>query len=84
MVTENTPTKEEILEALSKSGINNLEELIEVLMPETGGYKAFDWSQLAEETDWPFKLGPWSFTLNLPDSAITGDLDHVETPHDIA
>ena len=83
MVTENTPSKEEILEALSKNGINNLEELIEVLLPETGGYRAFDWSQLAEETNWPFKLGPRSFTL--PDQAITGDLDvPTPAPDDIA
>jgi len=83
MVTENTPTKEEILEALGKNGINNLEELIDVLMPETSAYKAFDWNQLAEETNWPFKLGPRSFTL--PDSAITGDLEMpTPPPADIA
>jgi hypothetical protein len=83
MATEKAPTRDEIMEELSKKGINNLVELLDALMPdETGGYKAFDWPQLAEETF--FKLGPRSFTLTFPDSAITGDPDHVDTPHDIA
>ena len=44
MATNKTPTKAEFLEALSKKGINSLEDLIEAVMPEpdepdeTGGY----------------------------------------------
>jgi hypothetical protein len=39
MATENkAPTKAEILEALSKKGINTLEELVDTIMPETGGF----------------------------------------------
>ena len=38
MATDKAPTKAEFLEALNKKGINNLEELVDALMPETGGY----------------------------------------------
>ena len=41
MATNKAPTKAEFLEALSKKGINSLEDLIEAVMPEpdeTGGY----------------------------------------------
>ena len=38
MATDKVPTKAEFLEALSKKGIHNLEDLIDVIMPETGGY----------------------------------------------
>ena len=41
MAAEKVLTKEQILEALKKNGINNLEEFIDTLMPnETGGYSA--------------------------------------------
>ena len=34
------PTKEEFLAALSENGINNLEELVDAIIPdETGGYR---------------------------------------------
>ena len=42
MATEKAPTKEEFLAALSETGINNLEELVEAIIPEaneTGGYR---------------------------------------------
>ena len=32
------PTKAEFLEALSKNGINNLDDLVDAILPETGGY----------------------------------------------
>ena len=32
------PTKEEFLEALKKNGINSLEDLVDAIMPETGGF----------------------------------------------
>ncbi len=41
MATEKAPTRDEIMEELSKKGINNLVELLDALMPdetETGGY----------------------------------------------
>ncbi len=39
MATEKPrPTKAEFLEALNKNGINTLEELVDALLPETGGY----------------------------------------------
>ena len=37
MVTKG-PTKEEFLEALRQKGINNLEDFVDAIMPETGGY----------------------------------------------
>ena len=74
MATENTPTKEEILENLSKNGINNLEDLIEALMPETGGYREQPWHRYAEENF--FRLTPGLFAIGrATDQAITGDLD---------
>ena len=39
MATEKELTKEELMEALNKDGINTLEELVDALMPETGGYR---------------------------------------------
>ncbi len=42
MTNEKAPTKEEFLAALSETGINNLEELVEAIIPEaneTGGYR---------------------------------------------
>ena len=38
MATEKAPTKAEFLEALKKKGINNLEDLLDAIMPETGGF----------------------------------------------
>ena len=37
MATHKAPTKEEFLEALKKNGINNLEDLLDAIMPETVG-----------------------------------------------
>ena len=37
-MTTKQPTKEEVLEALHQKGINNLEDLVDAIMPETGGY----------------------------------------------
>ena len=74
MATENTPTKEDILENLSKNGINNLDDLIEALMPETGGYREQPWHRYAEENF--FKLSPGLFAIGrATDQAITGDDD---------
>ncbi len=42
IATDDAPTKEEILEALGKNNINNIEELVDALMPETGGYAWHD------------------------------------------
>jgi hypothetical protein len=49
MTTQNQPTKEEFLEALTKNGINSLEDLVEALLPsETGG---FSWTPSEENDD---------------------------------
>ena len=66
MATEKkSPTKAEFLEALKKKGINNLEDLADAVMPETGGYRSINrsikrfnsmfsfWAEMAEENDWP-------------------------------
>ena len=42
MASENAPTKEEFVEALRNKGINNLEDLVNVIWPETGGYAWYD------------------------------------------
>ncbi len=34
------PTKEEFLEALRQDGIHNLEDLWDIIFPETGGYSS--------------------------------------------
>ena len=39
MATEKEMTKEELLEAFNKNGIHTLEDLIDTMMPETGGYR---------------------------------------------
>ena len=39
MATEKVMTKEELLEAFNKNGINTLEDLVDAIMPETGGYR---------------------------------------------
>ncbi len=44
MATEKAPTKAEFLAALSKKGINSLEELVDAIMPEAdeaGGFSSF-------------------------------------------
>ena len=44
MATEKAPTRDELMEELSKKGINNLVELLDALMPEeneTGGFSSF-------------------------------------------
>ena len=39
MATEKAPTRDELMEELSKKGINNLVELLDAIMPdETGGF----------------------------------------------
>ena len=54
MATKKAPTKEQILEALRKNGIKNLEELIEALLPnETGGYALDMW--MSEENEFTKK-----------------------------
>jgi len=57
MTTKKVLTKEQILEALKKNKITDLEQFIEALLPrETGGY-GFSWMGLnEEETDWFRKL----------------------------
>ena len=37
-MTTKPPTKEDFLEALRQKGINNLDDLVDAIMPETGGY----------------------------------------------
>ena len=39
MATEKEMTKEELLEAFNKNGIHTLEDLVDAMMPETGGYR---------------------------------------------
>ena len=62
MATEKATTKAEFLAALSKKGINNLEELVDVIMPETddtGGFSSF----MSEENEDAEK---WLRSLNAP------------------
>ncbi len=33
------PTKEEFVEALRQQGINNLDDLVDAILPETGGHR---------------------------------------------
>ena len=49
MATEKTPTKAEFLEALRKNGIKSLEDLVDVILPETGGYRIL-YSKNLEQT----------------------------------
>ena len=39
MATDKEMTKEELLEAFDKNGIHTLEDLVDAIMPETGGYR---------------------------------------------
>ena len=49
MTTQKTPpTKAEFLEALSKNGINDLDDLVDAILPETGGYS---WDVYADARD---------------------------------
>ena len=67
------PTKAEFLEALKKKGINNLEDLADALMPETGGYRSYKrfnsmfsfWAEMAEENDWSER-----FYSHVPDDIV--------------
>ena len=36
------PTKTEFLEALKKNGINNLDDLVNAILPDTGGFAWYD------------------------------------------
>ncbi len=75
MAAEKPPTRDEIMEELSKKGINNLIELLDALMPdETGGYNL--WPLSEENLGSPFSLGNGMFKLrgHLPGlDEITGD-----------
>ena len=51
MATQKAPTKAEFLAALKKNGINNLDDLANAILPETGGYAWYD------SDDEPFGLG---------------------------
>jgi len=61
MVTKK-PTKAEFVEALREKGINNLEDLVDAIMPETGGYSSFEepWLESADHSHWTIKLGRFS------------------------
>ncbi len=76
MATNKAPTRDEIMEELSKKNINNLVELLDALMPdETGGYSL--WPLSEENSFVSFSLGNGMFKLkggNLPGlDEITGD-----------
>ena len=63
MATEKAPTRDEMMEELSKKGINNLVELLDALMPdetETGGFSSF----ISEENEDAEK---WLRSLKAPD-----------------
>ncbi len=40
MSTDKAPSKEEFLKALHEKGIETLEDLLDAIMPETGGFTA--------------------------------------------
>jgi len=62
MADEKAPTRDEIMEELSKNNINNLIELLDALLPdETGGYGIWDTTE--ENTYTGFKLGNGMFQL---------------------
>lgn len=76
MAAERAPTRDEIVEELSKKNINNLVELLDALMPdETGGYSL--WPLSEENSFVSFSLGNGMFKLkggSLPGlDEITGD-----------
>jgi len=54
MATEKSPTKAEALEALRKKGINNLEDLVDAMIPETGGYE-----QATMSRSWSLDFFDW-------------------------
>ena len=70
MVTKG-PTKEEFLEALRQKGINNLEDLVDAVMPETGGYGSYTWEGTPDDdgtgadstVDTPFGIQLYRFLL---------------------
>ena len=64
MATQNRPTKEAFLEALKKNGINNLEDLLDAIMPETGGFSTQEY--LSEENaELLTTIGPIKIRLDL-------------------
>ena len=54
MATEKSPTKAEALEELRKKGINNLEDLVDTIIPETGGYE-----QATRSRSWSMDFLDW-------------------------
>ena len=68
MATDQELTKEELLEAFKKNGINTLEDLLDALMPETSGYRIL----FSEHTE-PLPLvtiphkGSFGFTMHWDD-----------------
>ena len=83
MASEKAPTRDEIVEELSKNGINNLVELLDALLPdETGGYVVFPMSEENWE-EFSFSLGGGMFKLrgHRPGlDEITGDTPAHRTP----
>ncbi len=65
MTTEKAPTKAEFLEALKKNGINNLEDLLNAIMPETGGFIQDYVSEENSELRFPLATIPGRGRLNL-------------------
>ena len=64
MSTHKAPTKEEFLEALKKNGINSLEDLLDAIMPETGGFSQQQY--LSEENeDLLTTIGPIKIRFDL-------------------
>lgn len=54
MAPEKSPSKAEALEALRKKGINDLEDLIDAMIPETGGYE-----QTTMSRSWSSEFFDW-------------------------
>lgn len=49
MATDKAPSKAEFLEALRQKGITTLDELLDAIMPETGGY---DYEKADDMSGW--------------------------------
>ena len=74
MATNKAPTKAEFLEALSRKGINSLEDLIEAVMPEpdeTGGYIVWD------KGDNPGPYNAEDFFPSIKEAFDEGDWQHL-------
>ena len=56
MATQQQPTKKEFLEALSKKGITNLEDFVDTILPETGGYHQAEYFFEFDVPTGPFKI----------------------------